>query len=350
MAGVRADPTWAPVAFGRRAVPQLFEELQKPEPGRRLRALASLCDLVHDPELLYQAVNGGFMEQLAVLLEDEDPLVKVKTCELLHQLTAHSAGRQALLTSSLLSPLSLLLDDSSSSCRTSVHRVLNRLALLPAGAESLLSLVPKLMLKLRHEEDEEEEEEEEEVQVLLLSTIACCSRLDAQPSLSSDGVSLLRRKLSHRRPDIRREAAAAMMALSVPVDGKRQVCEEEELLPVLLHLLQDEDVDVRTNAAGVIMNVAIITAGKQRCLGLDVITVLLSLLSEEEQEEEKRRRRKALVVYSLRALTALAEAPDGRHLLLEHLPLLVRRSQDAEEDQEVRRAAQTAVEVVTWTP
>ncbi|XP_069581677.1 radial spoke head 14 homolog isoform X3 [Brachyistius frenatus] len=337
MAGVRADPTWAPVAFGRRAVPQLFEELQKPEPGRRLRALASLCDLVHDPELLYQAVNGGntelyqavnggFMEQLAVLLEDEDPLVKVKTCELLHQLTAHSAGR------------------------TSVHRVLNRLALLPAGAESLLSLVPKLMLKLRHEEDEEEEEEEEEVQVLLLSTIACCSRLDAQPSLSSDGVSLLRRKLSHRRPDIRREAAAAMMALSVPVDGKRQVCEEEELLPVLLHLLQDEDVDVRTNAAGVIMNVAIITAGKQRCLGLDVITVLLSLLSEEEQEEEKRRRRKALVVYSLRALTALAEAPDGRHLLLEHLPLLVRRSQDAEEDQEVRRAAQTAVEVVTWTP
>ncbi|XP_068999758.1 radial spoke head 14 homolog isoform X2 [Embiotoca jacksoni] len=323
MAGVRADPTWAPVAFGRRAVPQLFEELQEPEPGRRLRALASLCDLVHDPELLYQAVNGGFMEQLAVLLEDEDPLVKVKTCELLHQLTAHSAGR------------------------TSVHRVLNRLALLPAGAESLLSLVPKLMLKLRHEEDEEEEEE---VQVLLLSTIACCSRLDAQPSLSSDGVSLLRRKLSHRRPDIRREAAAAMMALSVPVDGKRQVCEEEELLPVLLHLLQDEDVDVRTNAAGVIMNVAIITAGKQRCLGLDVITVLLSLLSEEEQEEEKRRRRKALVVYSLRALTALAEAPDGRHLLLEHLPLLVRRSQDAEEDQEVRRAAQTAVEVVTWTP
>ena len=45
-----------------------------------------------------------------------------------------SPRRQALLCSSLLPPLSQLMDDSSSSCRRSVHRVLNRLALLPAGA------------------------------------------------------------------------------------------------------------------------------------------------------------------------------------------------------------------------
>lgn len=62
------------------------------------------------------------------------------------------------------------------------------------------------MLKLR-------EEEEEEVQVLLLSTLSSCSRLDTLPALASDGVSLLGHKLSHRSPNIRREAAAAMMAL-----------------------------------------------------------------------------------------------------------------------------------------
>lgn len=76
----------------------------------------------------------------------------------------------------------------------------------PAGAEALLSLVPKLMLKLTKEEDEE-------VQLLLLSTLTHCSRLDALPGLASDGVSLLGRKLSHRSSIIRREAAAAMMAL-----------------------------------------------------------------------------------------------------------------------------------------
>ncbi len=51
------------------------------------------------------------------------------------------------------------------------------------------------------------------MQVLLLSTLTSCSRLDALPALASDGVSLLSHKLSHRSPNIRREAAAAMMAL-----------------------------------------------------------------------------------------------------------------------------------------
>ncbi|XP_054467581.1 radial spoke head 14 homolog [Anoplopoma fimbria] len=354
MTGAAEDWTRPTVAFGRRAVPQLFGELH--EPGGRLRALTSLSLLTHDPERVCQTVTGGFLEQLKVLFQDEDPSVRIKTCELLHLLISHSIGRRALLSSSLLPPLSLLLDDSSSSCRRSVHRVLDRLAQLPAGAEALLTLVPKLMLKLREEVEEEEgevevEEEEEEEEVLLLSTIGSCSRLDPLPALASEGVSLLGRKLSHRSPNIRREAASALMALSVCEDGKHQVC-EEALLPVLVELLQDGDVEVQANAAGVIMYTVIITAGKQRCLDLNVIPVLLHLVSQdkEEEEEERKRRRKALVMYSLRALTALAEAPVGRRLLLEQLPLLVKRSEAAEQDQDIRRAAKTAVRVVTWTP
>lgn len=53
------DPSRAPVAFGRLAVPQLFAELQQPQEERRLPALASLCDLLHDPELIHQTLNGG---------------------------------------------------------------------------------------------------------------------------------------------------------------------------------------------------------------------------------------------------------------------------------------------------
>lgn len=89
-------------------------------------------------------------------------------------------------------------------------------------------------------------------------------------------------------------------------------------------------------------------AGKQQCLDLDAVPVLLGLLTKKEEEEEKQR--KALIIYSLRALTSLAEAPEGRRLLLQQLPLLERRSEAAEKDQDIRRAAQTAVRVVTWTP
>ncbi|XP_028270746.1 radial spoke head 14 homolog [Parambassis ranga] len=364
MAGDLTNHRAAPVAFGLRAVPQLFGLLQQRDAAVRLRVLDSLCELIRDPERLYQTVHGDFLWQLEVLLKDEDAAVRAKTCELLHLVTNHATGRQALLASPLLPAVTRLMDDPSPSCRRNVHRVLNGLALLPSGADALLTLVPVLILKLR------QDEEEEEVQVFLLSTLCCCSRLDALPALTSHGISLLSHKLSHPSPNIRREAAATMMVLryrcvhcvfccqqfiyglrwlcvaglSVPVDGKREVC-EQNVLPVLLGLLQDDDVEVRANAAGVIMNAAVITTGKQLCLHLDVIPVLLNLLSEDGDREGT----KALQLYCLRALAALAEAPDGRSQLMNELPLLERRC-EAAGDQDISRAAQTVIRVITWVP
>ncbi|XP_034027250.1 radial spoke head 14 homolog [Thalassophryne amazonica] len=341
MAALGADCGRAAVAFGRRAVPQLFGELREAE--RRLPVLNSLCDLMHDPDRICQAVRGGFVGHLKDLMKDENPSVRTQTCELLHLITAHSIGRQALLSSSLLHPLCQLMDDSAVSCRKKVHHVLNRLALLHlGGAEALMTQVPKMMLKLK------EEEEEEEVQVLLLSTLSCCSRLNPVPVLYADGVSLLGSRLAHRSPDVRREAAAAMMALSVSAEGKRRVC-EEAVLPVLIRLLKDEDVEVQTNAAGVIMNTAVITSGKQQCVQLGVLPVLVSLVAEME-DAAAGRRRKALVLYSLQALTSLAEAPDARRPLLAELPTLRRRSQAPEEDKEIRQTTLNAIRVISWTP
>lgn len=119
MAAVVMDPSRAPVAFGLRAVPQLFEELQQPDTGRRRRALATLCDLMHEPERLHQTVSGGqrsrgvgatsclpvsikqdvpfcaagFLEQLKAPLQDEDASVRAQTCELLQLLAQHHSGR-----------------------------------------------------------------------------------------------------------------------------------------------------------------------------------------------------------------------------------------------------------------
>nr|XP_057927300.1 radial spoke head 14 homolog isoform X2 [Doryrhamphus excisus] len=344
MTGVHLDPTRAPVAFGRLAIPELFAQLEEADTDTKLRALLSLCDVTHDPERLYQVVSEGFLGQLEVLMKDDEPAVRTGTCELLHLLTSHNIGRHALLSSTpLLSRLSLLLDDASAPCRTRAHRVVNSLALLPAGADTLQPLLAKLMVKL------EEEEEEEEVQALLLSTLNCCSRQDALAALAHRGVTLIARKLPHACSDIRREAAGAMMALSVPVEGKRQVC-EAAVLPVLAALLRDQDVDVQANAAGAIMNTVVITTGKHQCLDLDVLPVLLDLVSERREDKEEEKRRKALVLYSLRALTSLAEAPEGRRRLLEQLPILVGRSQAPEDDPDISKAARTAVSVVTWTP
>lgn len=51
--------------------------------------------------------------------------------------------------------------------------------------------------------------------------------------------------------------------LSVPADGKMKVC-EEDLLPMLVKLLSDDDQGVVANAAGTIMNTAVITKGQHK--------------------------------------------------------------------------------------
>ncbi|RVE67827.1 hypothetical protein OJAV_G00085410 [Oryzias javanicus] len=333
------DPVAPPglVGFGRWAVPLLSEQLRLPRGGARLRALAALADELHRPLRATEALNAGFLQQLKVLLEDEDPLVRAKVCEILHMLAAHASGRHALLAASFLPPLSELLEDPP--CRRTVYLLLSRLSLHSSGGASLLTLLPKLMKRLP-------EEEEEELQVLLLSLLTCCFQVDPQAALRSDAVSLLAPKLSDGALRVRKAAAAAMMALSVPMAGKLQVC---EVLPAVAALLQEDDEDAQLNASGVIMFTAVTTAGKLRCLHLDVLPVLLKLVCERHDEEQIRRRRKPLVIYALRALTMLAETPEGRRLLQEQLPLLRRRSEE-EEDQDIQQVLQTAVQVVTFSP
>ncbi|XP_056134195.1 radial spoke head 14 homolog [Lampris incognitus] len=332
MSGGHTEPS--PWAFGQRALPRLSDELRCAEPGSRPRALAALCDLVHDPERAYETIKNGCLEQLKDLLKDEDLSIRAKAAEVLHILAAHSVGREALLLWDVLSPLSELLGESDVSCRRNIHGTLNRLAHLPSGAEAMLTLglVPRMLMKVG-------EEEEEDVKALLLSSISLCVRLDARPALASDGVSVLGQELSHASSHIRTAAAAALLAISILQEGKQRVC-KEGLLPVLVRLLTDSDPGAQANAAGIIMNTAVATQGKLQALDAEVLPPLLDLVSS---------RHRAVCLNALQALTVLAEAPAARQLLLDHLQLLRSRT-GADEEKIVRRAANTAVRVVTWMP
>ena len=53
------DVTKAPLAFGTQALPKLNKELNSKELIVKQRALMSLCDLMHDPQKVYQAIGVG---------------------------------------------------------------------------------------------------------------------------------------------------------------------------------------------------------------------------------------------------------------------------------------------------
>uniref|UniRef100_A0A8C5LM20 Condensin complex subunit 1 C-terminal domain-containing protein n=1 Tax=Leptobrachium leishanense TaxID=445787 RepID=A0A8C5LM20_9ANUR len=126
------DPTKAPLAFGQRALPKLKEELQDPQLIMRQRALMALCDLVHDPENVYQAVNLCFLESLKDMLYDQDPTIREKTTEILHIIASHTVGREGILKNDIIIPLSHLLDDPVNICRRNMHQTFEMLSELPA--------------------------------------------------------------------------------------------------------------------------------------------------------------------------------------------------------------------------
>lgn len=326
------DPTKAPIAFGRRALPKLNEELSDPELITRQRALMALCDLVHDPEHAYTALSLGFLKNLKNLLLDEDKTVRQKTTEVLYILATHSVGRTAFLENGVIPALAQLLNDPVDICRWNMHYALKLMAELPTGAVGIVesSLVPSLVRKLTTET--------EEIQELILDTLTGCLQVEAFEALATGAVRILKQKLNHPSVDIRSRAAQAMMAISVPLEGKNMIF-EEDVFPDLIGLLDDDSAEVRANAAGALMFSAITTEGKYAAIRNDGIDCLLSLINDSNSKVR---------LYSIKALTMLAEAPEGRKMLLFHVPEFRERLNDPSEA--VQRAAQIAIEVIEWKP
>lgn len=53
------NPAQADIAYGCWALPKLNKELQSEDLQTRQKALMALCDLMHDPEYVYEAVDIG---------------------------------------------------------------------------------------------------------------------------------------------------------------------------------------------------------------------------------------------------------------------------------------------------
>ncbi|XP_037679388.1 radial spoke head 14 homolog [Choloepus didactylus] len=128
------NPTQAAIAYGCRALPKLNEELQSEEVVTRQKALMALCDLMHDPEHVYEAIGIGCLESLKALLKDRDSLVRIKTTEVLRIVATHNVGRDGFLNHGIILALSFLLDDPQLLCRKNLHLAFMHLAHLPSEA------------------------------------------------------------------------------------------------------------------------------------------------------------------------------------------------------------------------
>ncbi|XP_074149041.1 radial spoke head 14 homolog [Sminthopsis crassicaudata] len=326
------DPTKVSIAYGNRALPKLNEELQSEDLLTRKKALMALCDLVHDPEHVYEAIRLGFLDSLKNLLKDEDSIVRQKTIEILCIMANHSVGREGFLKHQVILALSVILDDPVFMCRVYLHMAYRSVAQVPQGADSILSsgLIPFLVEKL--------EEEEEEIQEIILDTLYFCLQWDALQALQSNAVPILREKLTSPNEDIRSKAARTLMAICMLLDGKNEVW-RQDVIPLLVMLLDDLNIEVKANAAGALMFATVTTEGKYAALDAGAIPFLLELLDSDSAKVR---------LNAIKTLTMLAEAPEGRRDLLPQVTRFKVLSRDP--ILYVRQAARIATKVIEWKP
>ncbi|KFO57898.1 Rhabdoid tumor deletion region protein 1, partial [Corvus brachyrhynchos] len=332
------DPTKAPLAFGRRALPKLNEELQSPELLTQQQALMALCDLVHDPEKVYQAIALGFFDNLKTLLVHHDQTVRQKTTEVLSIMALHSIGRQGLIQSGVISALTGLLDDPVDICRKNIHQIFDMMAKLPEGAGGVLraNLIPPLVLKLKTELDE--------IQELILDTLSNCLHVEVSEALAAGVVTVLKEKLSHPSTATRSKAAWVLLEISSHAEGKIAVC-KEGVIPLLVSLLEDAQPEVQVNTTGALMFAAVTPQGngtyqsERMLISAEAIPPLLKLVAEETSKAR---------LNAIKTLTLLAELPEGRQTLLDHRDTFQRCLDDPSEA--VQRAAQIAITVIEWKP
>ncbi|XP_007528852.1 radial spoke head 14 homolog [Erinaceus europaeus] len=326
------NPTQATIAYGCRALPKLNEELQSEDLLTRQKALMALCDLMHDPEHVYVAISLGCLESLKVLLKDTNDMVRIKATEVLYIMATHNIGREGFLEHNIIRALSFLLNDPQPTCRYNLHQTFKYLAELPSGAQGIVNsgLITSLVWKLQ--------KEDEEIQVLILDTLASCLMEDSSEALGSRVVPSLKEKLLSNNGEIRMKAARTLMAVCIPLEGKKQVC-QNDVIPILVDLLKDPMEMVQAHAAGALMYATVTTEGKYAALDSDAIYPLLKLLNSSLSKAR---------LNAIKTLTMLAEAPEGRKALQPHVGTF--RELEMDVVKSVQRAAQTAIQVIEWKP
>lgn len=326
------DPSKTPLAYGGRALPRLNRELNDSNLLTRQRAVMALCEHLHDPENIAEALKVGIAASLKSLLTDSDITVRQKSTECLYVLGSHAIGRDAFLEHAIITPVAKLFDDKEDVARKNAHMAIEMVSETPSGAQGIVEadLIATLVTKLKDEVDE--------IKKLILDTLHFCLLVDTEKALKAGAMEIFTSLLSHNDPVIRARAARDIMDLSAPLDGKNKAVEVHSVTP-LVGLLKDSSPDVKASAAGALMIITITTKGKYTAIEAKAIPPLVSLVDDDTSEVRAN---------ALKALTCLSEAPEGRKTLLEHVDKIKKHLDD--KIPAVARAAQIAVKVIEWKP
>jgi len=344
------DPIKATLAFGDRAIPRLERELQSTDLLTVQRALMALCDMIRNPQHIRTSLNQGITPCLLKLFSHADGVVRQKSSEAVLHFAGHAIGRDAIVKQQLMKSLASLFKDSVAVVRLNVQNIMQLTSTQQAGAYQLVefNLVSTLLECLQSET-------EPAIQNTILMTLYNTMKVNTDVLLNGGAMKVFVQFLdSSTDVSIRKNVARNIMALSIPLDGKVQAC-ENDAIPPLVFLLRntrpptalgnDEDwYGVASAAAGALMSITVTTRGKKMAIAAGALDELGALLEVDDER---------VVLNGIKLITTLAEHPMGRSQLQALVPKLTALKDypgGRLDHMAVPRNAQTAIDTIVWKP
>ncbi|VDO52024.1 unnamed protein product [Schistosoma margrebowiei] len=174
----------------------------------RQRAVKALCDYLHDPEHIEEAINEGTICSLSFLLKDPDIPCRGYSTECFVIICQHAIGRTAALRHNILESFEPLLDfNQPDVIRLNTHRAIELLTTNLTGVQAIIE-AKYIDLLVRCVE-----KEVDEIKIVVLNTLYHCFSFETGEGLNAGGIPLFTKLLSHSNTEIRTRAAQNILRL-----------------------------------------------------------------------------------------------------------------------------------------
>ncbi|KAF7281804.1 radial spoke head 14 homolog [Rhynchophorus ferrugineus] len=331
------DPTRRPEGFGKYAMPKLRRELHDKDTEVVTAALVTLCDLTHDPERAYEAINLKIHERIVNLVTHELSEIRERSAHLLTILAGLAAGKEAIVSNQLL--LDNLLDNidnESPEVRIHIASCLETIAQFWRTADVLVAngFIQVLLCNLS---------DRPEIAQIHLETLKHLMYCDGKHiAIEEGGFNILVGLLERDEDEILTKTCELITTLCSIKEG-RKLAKELVILPELNVLLHDQRETVHTAAAEAIMFCTIISSEKIVASNIKTMPKRLVQLCKNKLNVRTQ-------MFAIKALTNICEHPLVRKEVTTKYYHDVEGIQLSEDVEEMSKYKSTLMSMLKWVP
>lgn len=289
------DVTRRQVGFGKLALPQLRRELHSSDETIVFHAINSIMDLVHDPKKGYEAIKLQIPKRMIDLLLNKKVEIRERVCMTLTVMVGLSDACEMLVNNEIfLVNLAAVIEDVSPAVRIKAAALLEMLTRNWTVVYELATtaFVPVLLDNLLNEEDE--------IVAIHLSSFEKLIHAEGRTyALDYGAFDILEELLIRNDAKVLSGAANCIALLATALQGK-ELAFDADVLVKLNVLLHDNRPEVYSAAATAIMFCTVLADAKFRAKTVIHLPERLLTLSKNSEHPQAR-------LHSIKALTNLCE-------------------------------------------